>query len=134
MLGCAREVNWPRKRIMLRLTLRQTIRTPPIMLRTTLLRRPINLKIIRLMNLRNTMPVIPIGKPRTIPPRRTSRPWIGVDGFTAGIVALFVVVEANADGAVATAGPGVEDAPSAVGADVFTALRWIGGRRLAWLR
>ena len=74
-----------------------------------------------------------IREPRTIPPGRAACPGIGIDRLAAGMVALLVIIEADAHGAIATARPGVEDAPSTVGTCVGTTLGGVGGGCLGGL-
>jgi len=133
MLGSAREVNRPREGIVRVLTIRQALGSPFVMLRTALLGGTINLEVVGLMHLRETVSGIPVGIPGTIPPGRAARPGIDVDGVRAGMVALLVVVEADAHWTIAAAGPGVEDAPSAVRAYVLASLGRIGRGRFARL-
>ena len=129
----AREVDGPGKRIMLSLRFNDTRTTSRVMLITALLGSPVDLKVIGLVQLGDAMTVLAIGEPGAVPTGRAPGPWVGMDGITAGMVALLVVIEADAHGAIATARPRVEDAPSTVSTCVGTALGGVGGRCLGRL-
>jgi hypothetical protein len=103
------------------------------MLIAALLGSPVDLKVIGLVQLGDAMTVLAIGEPGAVPTGRAPGPWVGMDGITAGMVALLVVIEADAHGTIALTRPGVEDAPSAVGAGVGTSLGGVGGGCLGGL-
>jgi len=141
MLTCSWEVDWPRERGVAfahSLGFSHAVCAAAIVLVAAFFGCAVDLELVRLVQHGLAEPTFLVGEPGTVPAWRTTCKWVCVDGLLTWRVALLVVVQTDAGGAVAAASPGIEDAPAAVGSYVVTPLRGVGrralGRLTAWLR
>mmetsp|Transcript_20366 Transcript_20366/g.45983 ORF Transcript_20366/g.45983 Transcript_20366/m.45983 type:complete len:208 (+) Transcript_20366:791-1414(+) len=141
VLGCSWEVDWPRERGVAFadcLGFSIAVRAPTIVLIAAFFGGAIDLELIRLVQLGLAEPTFMVGEPGAVPAWRTTCKRVYVDGLLAWCVALLVVVQTYAGGAIALASPGIKDTPTAVSSHVITPLRRVGrgtlGRLAARLR
>mmetsp|Transcript_50143 Transcript_50143/g.106757 ORF Transcript_50143/g.106757 Transcript_50143/m.106757 type:complete len:216 (-) Transcript_50143:65-712(-) len=128
----AGEVDGPRGRMGVLAFLEALVGTS-VMLLAALLGGTVDLEIVRLVHLGQTVARVSIGIPRAVPTLDAAGPWIRVDGVPARMVALFVIVQADANGTVAAARPRIENAPSAIGPGIVAPLRRVRRGRFARL-